>query len=306
MLDKEKVFEQCFDRWDDTDYKIEYFMENYDEWFEQIPSEIQNTVLELLSFFEYYSQSRINSYLHQLYFDLEKHKDYNEESTYYTPLKSKKGIANSSGDYLYSYRQIHNISKYRIIEDLKTYNETQKNKISKIQNIVIIDDYCGSGSSLRFFIEKNIEYLIGKKIFYMVTYIMEESISEIEKISKDNNIKINIIFINKGVKAFENKLFQSKKEEQRKLLQKNSKKINIPDSLALGWHNSESLVSFYNDTPNNTIGLFWFDSKNYFSLFPRDSETTHQTKRPTPRTLKEAKDNRNNQNYDAKLRRIKI
>ena len=57
------------------------------------------------------------------------------------------------------------------------------------------------------------------------------------------------------------------------------------------------------DTPNNTIGLFWYDSDKYFSIFPREFENTEGLKRPTPRSLKQQKAARTAQNYLSATRR---
>ena len=120
---------------------------------------------------------------------------------------------------------------------------------------------------------------------------------------QDNQKIGRTFYINSGKRAFEYNAFSERKDELRPLIKRRSKKLNIPGVYCLGKYKSESLVSFYNDTPNNTIGLFWYDSDKYFSIFPREFENTEGLKRPTPRSLKQQKAARTAQNYLSATRR---
>lgn len=305
MLDKSEVFDHCLERWGALDSRTEFFSEHFEEWFLQIPEDIQDVTLELLEMFEYYSQQKTNQYLSQLHPKLEKIETFDESQAIYTPLASQKGIANSSDDYLYTYKQIHSISKFKVVRDLRTFSNNSPEKLSVAKNVVIVDDYCGSGKSLRDFLTSNMEFLCDKHIFYLVTYLMEEALEEIKLIEEDLKLKIEVIFINKGRRAFDDERFSENAPGIRSAIKKNSKKLNINSKYRLGKYNSESLVAFYNDTPNNTIGLFWFDSDKYFSIFPREFENTEGLKHPTPHSLKSQKDARTAQNYCAAARRTK-
>lgn len=300
---KEDVYLHCLERWSSADKRISYFEENFDEWFSQLPEDIHEVVCKLLEMFEYYSQLKVNQYLCDLGFKLDEKEQFNPDATIYTPLPSHKGIANSSYDYLFTYRQLHDVSKYKIALDLDRYIEEKPDKYVKIQNIVIIDDYCGSGESLKTFIENHSEQLRGKTIYYLVTYFMQEAMPLIDETSRQHEVTIEVIYINSGKRAFEYNAFSERKDELRPLIKRRSKKLNIPKKYCLGKYESESLVSFYNDTPNNTFGLFWYDSDKYFSIFPREFENTEGLKRPTPRSLKQQKAARTAQNYLSATRR---
>ena len=125
----------------------------------------------------------------------------------------------------------------------------------------------------------------------------------IDETSRQHEVTIEVIYINSGKRAFEYNAFSERKDELRPLIKRRSKKLNIPKKYCLGKYESESLVSFYNDTPNNTFGLFWYDSDKYFSIFPREFENTEGLKRPTPRSLKQQKAARTAQNYLSATRR---
>ncbi len=305
MLDKDDVFSHCLKRWNADDKKTSYFKQNCDEWFSQLPGEIQDVSLQLLEMFTYYSQKCVNQYLLDLGAKLEDVGNPDPEVTLYAPLLSNKGIVNSSVDYLCTYRQLHEISKFKTTWNLDAYIAASPGKYSQIKNIVIVDDYCGSGKSLESFVELHSDHLKGKHIYYVVTYFMVEARPLINKISETHEVEIDVIYVNIGHRVFDSSRFSGKEDELRKAIKKASKKLNIDKRYSLGKYNSESLVSFYNDTPNNTIGLFWYDSDKFFSIFPREFENTDGLKRPTPQSLKQQKDARIVQNYTAATRRAK-
>lgn len=304
MIKKLEVYDKCLKRWDADDARIKYFSENYDEWLVQLPEDTQEIVLQLLDMFEYYSQPKVNQFLLELEPKLRENENYDADTSLYTPLASEKGINNSSDYYLFTYKHLHDISKFRIARDLKQFAEASFEKFSAIENIVIVDDYCGSGESLRKFLEKRLNLLYGKHIFYMVTYIMEKALDKIQQMSKTLGLQIDVIYINKGKKAFDMECFAQNAEEARTLIKNLSQKLNIHRNCRLGKYNSEALVAFYNDTPNNDIGVFWYDSDIYFSIFPRELENTEGLRRPTPRELKEGKRYRNAQNYNSFIQRV--
>lgn len=303
MMDKEDVFARCLERWEATDSSIRYFQENCDEWISQLPDEIQEITLQLLEMFEYYSQQRINDYLVELHSILSEREEFDAEKVLYTHFPSSKGIANSSSDYLISYRQLNRIRKYNVAVDLNGYIKSNPEKYGEIENIVIVDDFCGSGKTLKSFISNHIDIIRGKHIYYLITYLMEESKTVINEISSQYGVVVDPIYINSGKKAFDDKQYSGKEDALRSQIKKYSEGIGIPKQYRLGKYKSESLVSFYNNTPNNTIGLFWFDSENYFSIFPRELENTEGLKRPTPHTLKQQKAARNAQNYCSAARK---
>lgn len=299
MLEKEEVYFRCLERWNANDEKTAYFEQHYDEWFSQLPEEIHEVVLQLLEMFMYYSQERVNQYLFELHPKLEGKIE--PETTLYTPLLSGKGIVNSSVDYLCTYRQMHRISKYQVALDIDTYIANSSEKFENVQNIVIVDDYCGSGKSLKTFIEGHNDSLKGKRIYYLVTYFMIEAQQLIDEISEQYEISIEVIYINSGKRAFDDERFSEHGSEVRKAIKRCSKKLKIPTPLGL--YKTESLVSFYNDTPNNTIGIFWCDTNIYFSIFPREFENTEGLKRPTLQSLKRQKEERVAQNYTSAMRK---
>jgi len=298
MVDEEEkysIVSQCLNKWNTEDKKTIYFAENFDEWIEQIPQEILDTVLILLESFEYYSQEKVNVFLWELHQKLKALPDFSEDSAVYTHIPSRNGIENSSIDYLYSYKGLNGLEKYHLVIDLSTYVKKSAEEYEKINHVVVIDDFCGSGKTFITFLTNNSAIFNGKTIDYVITYMMNEARLNITKAASELNLCINIICINEGNKAFE--LLENTDEKRMEFVEF-SRKIGICKNYHLGYTGSEALVSFYNDTPNNTIGIFWCDTPLYFSIFPRDTaHPSSENKRPTPKDMKQQKKERNKQNY---------
>ena len=302
-MDRNEVRLHCLERWDADDERIAYFEDNYDEWLDQIPDDMHEIIFQLLEFFEYYSHEKVNQLLVNLGHELIKYNEIDPQLTIYTPLAKSNGLWSSSQDYLREYTLLHGIHNAKIAANLEQYFDKKNHK--PIHNIVIVDDFCGSGKTFTNFLMNYYDLLKDKTVYYLVSYCMDEAKTTIESTAIDYKLKVKIICINHGIKVFDRDEFFNRKDEIRKQIKSQSKKFKINKNDYLGKYESEALVSFYNNTPNNTIGLFWCDTKNYFSIFPRDFENKEGLKRPTPKNLKKDKADRNAQNYLSSARRAK-
>ena len=101
---------------------------------------------------------------------------------------------------------------------------------------------------------------------------MNEAKNKIVDLAKKYNLNIEIISFFSQDRAFSSHYFKNKDEsiEAKGKVVEFSKKVEIPPREILGFKDSESLMAFYNNTPNNTLGFFRYDTNNYFSIFPRE------------------------------------
>ena len=81
------------------------------------------------------------------------------------------------------------------------------------------------------------------------------------------------------------------------------KNIGVNPQYSLGKDESEGLVAFYNNTPNNTIGVFWQDTGNNKAIFPRDYGALPVWEM-TPKEMKKRKKERKINNYMAAKRYV--
>lgn len=274
-----------------NDGRLTYFYDKFYDWLQQIPKDVQPIVLKLLDNFCYYSHAKANCLLQSLHKNLIKDYNITEDDTIYTFIKSKNGKSNSSNDYWTEYKGINSLNTEICIIDI---SEINKGQWGGIKNIVIIDDCCGTGKTFIDYIEKNMDRFIGKNIYFVSLHIMYEAKENIDKFATEH--KLHIFLINAKVqhKAFTANYFESDSDEAEQSIIQVSENIGVPKDYILGFKKSESLMGFYNNTPNNTLGILWHDSAPYFSIFPRKVNA-----KPSWRNFQKNKQERQTKNYNA-------
>lgn len=264
------------------DERIEKFVNTYDSWFKQFEENEQILISELLNNFKYYTRSYVNGQLKKLNQDLNKmNTNINIDNTVYTHLNKDNGLHNSSNEYLLEFKTINNINKYTIQQN---FSEIQG--LEEIENIVIIDDFTGSGDSLEKFINKYAEELNDKNIYFITIHSVQKALTKLA----DMEYRIECLSGNSNDQYFTN---EDKKNEFREL----SKKKGINKKYIFGYKESQSLVAFYNNTPNNTMGVFWMKKNNYDPIFEREKD-----EKPSRLQMKNDKCQRNNDNYIRKVK----
>lgn len=183
------------------------------------------------------------------------------------------------------YKNRSNNSK---IDLLPTLNNYLFNK-DKNYTLVLLDDFIGTGKTINtYFIEciENIKQNF-KDIYCIGVAGMENGISLISPLFKEVKIPYSNIF--KPAFSSRSSIFGYRKySDHREIAYKYGKKLTSPsrgknknllkDSNgeqkfldALGYENSQALVSFAHGSPNNTLPIFWANKDNWFPMIPRFS-----------------------------------
>lgn len=275
----------------DLDKRLKVFNDDFEKWLSQIPENAIPVVLNLLDHFYYYSHRKTNELLACLHEMLVSDYQVSEDDTIYTFIKSHTGKSNSSNDYWTEYKGINQLNKEICIIDI---NKITIEQWAGINNIVFIDDCCGTGKTFTEFLSESLERYIEKKIYFVSIHIMHEAEIFINRFASDNNLHIYLINAMIQEKAFSNSCFGSGHEEAKDLITETSQGFGIPNREILGYKASESLMAFYNNTPNNTLGMLRYDTDTYFSIFPRDKTT-----KPSWKNLGANKRSKKTQNYNA-------
>lgn len=275
-----EVKEECAKRWGKEDEKIIEFQKKFNEWCVFNNEEDSQICLELLKKFNYYSKPKVNEELKKTHEELLKIFEFNPNYTIYTILKDRNGRANSSMEYFWEYVHINNIDKGSRIIDI---DSIKKEFYENVENVVIIDDCIGSGQTTKDYLEKNRKKLIDKKIYLILIHLVIEEANKLLDFAKEQGYDLTILCRNKKEKAFGKE--ETKQRERFIALSKNK---NIPLDRILGRDNVEALMAFYNNTPNNTLGIFWYETESNTPLFPREKSS-----RPNWMT----KEKRKQQNY---------
>lgn len=264
----EKLKFQCLKKWgeENRDEKIERFEIIYDKWIESIPIEHRDLIYKLIEKFEYYGHSYVNKKLSELYFRVNDKYSIDNNETLYTYIEKSDSVPGSSIEYMLLYLNVNNISQKNFCINIKKIKDY---KSEYIKNIVLIDDYSGSGESIIKYLTKNLSLFVGKNIYILLVTMSIDAKLNVEKEFMDKDLNIYMESINIEPKAFSkiglnDDEIETKKEEFKTLSVKKEIKNDV-----FGKNDTEGLVAFYNNTPNNTLKIFWKKTSKNNPLFPR-------------------------------------
>ena len=280
-----QIFEDFKARWRIEDASIDIF-QKYPEWLNKMPEELAEIVNSLMAGFDYYTHRNVNERLVLLHQKLQSIQEIDFDNTIYCALPNKEGRINSGYEYLIEYKMINNLSRYVVYPDLKSISSEE---MSHIQNIVFVDDFCGTGKTLVDYVNIVEDLIQGKDIYYLVVHTMKNALKRLTQYQSTKSFRIHVIYQICTGKAFERGFEPSNKRQDYKRL---AVEYGLPSKNVLGFYNTEALVSFYNDTPNNTLEIFWKDTKENEALFPRKND-----EKPSWKDLNKKKKIRNNSNY---------
>ena len=286
------------DKWayqNEKDSRLENVESVFDDWVKQIPEDMLSFIFGFLDNFQYYSHKKANDLLKDLHSRIVKEHGITTDDTIFTCIESTTGRANSSNAALLEYQLLNQVNKESVIMNLAKFKSEYW---SYINNIVVIDDCCGTGESLSKLLENYCDVIKGKNIYYLVMHIMQDAIGRLKELSDKFEVKIIPIYSHVQKKAFSDTRINCDMNDAKKKTIQFSSEQGIPFNFALGFEESEGLFAFYNNTPNNTIGLFWFNTGHYFSLFPRKKDDK-------PLWMKRNKSKRCAMNYNLAKRKNK-
>lgn len=280
-----KVKINCLLRWGKEDNKIRNFDSFYEKWLNQMSAELKMIALLLLNEFDYYSEENVKCGMEKIHSSLLENDIIDPLLTAYCPITKESGMAHSSIAYWIQYWLVNSISKERCREDIKDFSDQWE----YVESIVFIDDCAGTGGTFVDFLESNIELLKDKKIVYVIIHIMENAYNRIIKVAEEKDLKISIVYYRRTPKAFE---LSDSLSKLKTTFWEESEKVGIKKKLIMGFEDSQSLIAFYNNTPNNTVGIFGESGRNFKPLFPR--RTNHKV---DYRMAAQKKKDRNEESY---------
>ncbi|MCC2089248.1 hypothetical protein KRP69_08505 [Mammaliicoccus sciuri] len=254
---------------------------------------IKNEILSIISEdYLYYSEEYTIKYLAKFYEKLMSHLKENEltiDDCQFTVILNKNTVKYNSSDFFTSlFMSINNIPNnlcksfskavdfyYSDDPRDKTIEKYLCNEFKKIlggkRYLILIDDYSGTGQSIVDFlnaIQKYIKDLFIEIIIFCV-HITEEAESNIKNSLIVSGLECNILYINKSSKYFKNKI-----ELEKKFFTFERDIIGSSEKYILGYKNTQSLITNYRNTPNNTLSLFWFENDIWKPLFKRETINT--------------------------------
>ena len=294
-MDLQDIKEICKNKWTagfEIDARTKDALDNFDIWISKIPDEYKELSLILIQNLEYYPQKLTIKLLIELHSKLKELPTISDDNTIYAYIKSKDGKTNSSDEYWTMYKLFNNINREICYENIEAIDDWQWDYV---ENIVFIDDFSGTGQSFINELQEREERYYGKSIYFITICIMEDAIKKIKDYSQEKNINIFLIHYYMQKKTFTRDLFKDNTDAKNLLIML-TEYLKIPKRESpLGFNESESLVAFHNNTPNNTLPVIRYDTKEYTSLFPRRHD-----RKPSWQRMRSEKKLRKNANYNNK------
>lgn len=294
-MDVQAIKEICKNKWSsefEIDKRTQAALDKFDIWISQIPDKYKELSLILIQNLEYYPQKLTTKLLMELHSKLIELPTISDDNTIYAYIKSKDGKTNSSDEYWTMYKLFNDLNREICYENINAIKDWQW---SHVENIVFIDDFSGTGQSFIKELQKSEDRYCGKNICFITICIMEDAIQKIKDYSQKKNINIVPIYSYMQKKTFTRDLFKDNMNAKNLLLMLTAY-LKIPKQESpLGFNESESLVAFHNNTPNNTLPVIRYDTKEYTSLFPRRHD-----RKPSWDSMKLGKRRRKTANYNNK------
>ena len=288
----DEIVRLCLVKWEikDDDERILKFKEELPHFLREFDDSSMPMIENLLYRFDYFSHENVNKRLVELYDKISEDYHLNPILTAYSTVKSKTGRINSSYDYISDFKSLNSISKNYVFTDVDTMAE--HDEWHYFETVVLIDDICGSGDTLENFLKDRYNIFKDKRIIYVVICAMSKAITRIERFASNNGFRVSVECSVKFDKALEDSELKCRKNEFKRL----SKNLDIYGQDILGYKNSESLVAYYNNTPNNTLGVFRKVTSKNHAIFPRDDDVKINIDE-----MKKASEKRKRNNYNNRM-----
>jgi len=283
IMDRNKyLLDDCL-----SEKKIIMWLENFNGEFSDESTE-KEIALDLLRHFLYYSEDEIR-HLCKTALSMLKYEKLREDPQRYLGDKPRlllstylQGciysyigyLSESSSHLLYPLRQECGIMLSQIVEPGRLSTKKVKECLSENCALVFLDDFCGTGQTgLKFW--KSCAQKIQKnhpknKIYYLALVAMEMGISRISDHTKFK--MISPVILNEEYRVFSDlsRVFPDRKKREiaKRVCGGYSDRLEGKD-YKYGFGNSQVLVGFHHNIPDNTLPIFWSNSHGWEPLFRR-------------------------------------
>lgn len=270
LTEIQKIAASCIDRWGE-DVKTRNFSGKLGRFVSQLDSNIDlgKVILDLVKHYNYYSRERLEQLMIGFYEIVVNELKLDESYTIYSRIEDDSKI-DSSNSFLEEFKILNDISNH-FSYDIEKLNIDD---FDNIHNVIFLDDIIGSGKTVESFFRKNKEKLLKVQCYIFCVEMLQEGKNFLEEFFKESGFKCEIICHNLHLKAFsENHIFNEDCKDNEVLLREFEKGLwKKNHKCILGFEDSQAIVSFFRNTPNNTLSTFWFKSEKWEGLFPRNDK----------------------------------
>lgn len=290
-MDINDVFIKCVEKWTENEFddRASLAMDRFNDWIKNFDEEEKDILCKILEKFNYYSLGNINKLIKHLSNESQEVFGVSNADSVISIVRKADGKLNSSHEYCQIHRLVSGLSKKIYYDSLDNINEDDW---ENIKNVVFVDDCSGTGNQFVEFLKRQKKSMTGKRVILIAIEIVEDAKVYIDNYAKKHGIDIHIIAYSVKEKAFKT----ASDVEKNKFIEM-SRKVKINNDYILGFKNAEALMAFYNNSPNDTLGLFWFPYGENIPIFPRELEDE-----PGWKCYHNKKNERRRRQYETKCR----
>ena len=288
----DEIVRLCLDKWKikNEDERILKFKEELPDFIREFDDTSMPMIENLLYRFDYFSHANVNKMLTEIYAKINMVYDLDPNLTAYSIVKSATGRINSSCDYISDFKHFNHISKNFVFTDIDT--AARREEWLYFDTVVLVDDICGSGDTLKSFLKDRYDVFKDKRIIYVVICAMGKAITRLKQFASENGFNVFVECSVRFDKALEDSELKCRKSEFKGL----SESLGIYGQDIFGYKKTESLIAYYNNTPNNTLGIFRKKTNKNHAIFPRDEDTKISIE-----DMKKAREERKRNNYNNRM-----
>lgn len=255
--------------------KIKEYLPSYLSQFDDVEKPIMCKLLENV---EYYGENRIQDIIIEYFIYIE---------------ELIEIIGNHCEVCVPSKDNIINHNSYKILsycpKTIKVINNVLNQNLNEIESLIIIDDYCGSGETIcDFFDELNKKLLKTMKVYYFPVFIVDKTL---QKLSKIKYVNLELKIINKITNNAEclstNNIFNL---AELKIFYDFCSDLKIAKEYVKGYGDIEDKFSTSYFTPNNSLGILWYEDRLYRPLFKRNGNVFKEQRYLSKKEMKEMND----------------
>lgn len=247
-----------------NDRDCEIFEQEVDKWINQFTEEQTPLLLNLLKKFRMYRGHYYDLCVKKLFkLFVDKYSNWQTIARFFEVKKDSNRVNNSDAFFLDFWR----------INELKQFCKTNVKETFEanhsLQQIVIVDDFAGTGKTIKDYLTTIIgsyPSIKEKKIVILLLACTNFAEQALLDFSYSKGLKLDIIYEKKYDKVFisDATTTQAEVEESKKNYLSICKEIGL--NYALGYEDTEALIAFDYNTPNNTLGIFWEELYNEDTL----------------------------------------
>jgi hypothetical protein len=181
-----------------------------------------------------------------------------------------------------SFINTHEIFKNNVIKEtdangIDTSRVDVKIKDANIKRYVFIDDFCGSGTQAKDYSKDIVEQIkhINKdiEVNYLMLFGTEDGISSVKRETLFDKVE-TVFSIDSSFKCFSDisryfckPITEIEKDFCMNMCKKYGDKLWA--SFPFGYKNGQLLLSFFHNTPDNTLPIFWAENTDWQPIFKR-------------------------------------